>query len=303
MKTKRAAKTHEFLPLTPTEEEMLKVMSTYRYMTAIDVAHCLFSPKSLTHVRSILKRLAGGDDGKERQCLYRFPLPSGKAGNPERIFTLGAAGREVVQSLGIPVDWYYRPSKTGRLSGSYLTHQLLLTRFVICACRFTDQNPDYTLADVKLCYELERRIEKREGEAVVPDAWLHFERVLDGVRFPILLEIDRGSEFQERYKNHVRGRIEFIRSGDYARILGTPAVIIAYATTGRIQTLADSRRKTMAAWTMEVLRELEIENWAGIFRFTSAMEYKTLYEEGQALFTLPLWYRPDSPTTAMPLLG
>src|SRR5215510_26997 len=123
MKTKSAAKAQEFLPLSPTEEEILKVMSTYRYMTAVDVAHCLFSPKSLTHVRSILTRLAGGDDYKERHCLLRVPLPSAEAGNRERIFTLGSVGRKVVQSLGIPVDWYYRPSKTGRLSGSYLAHQ------------------------------------------------------------------------------------------------------------------------------------------------------------------------------------
>jgi hypothetical protein len=301
MKTKRAAKTQALLPVTPTEEEILKIMSTYRYMTALDVAHCLFSPKSLTHVRSILTRLAGGDDGKERECLYRFPLPSAKAGNRERIFTLGAAGREVVESLGIPVDWYYRPSKTGRLSGSHLAHQLLLTRFVVCACRFTNQHPDYSLADVRLCYELEKRVGKREGEAVVPDAWLLFER--DGKKFPVLVEIDRGTEYQERFKNHVRGRIEFIRSGDYARVFGTPAVIIAYATTGQVQEHAETRRRTMCTWTMEVLRELEIESWAGIFRFTSAVVYKTLYEEAQALFEKPVWYRLDSTAAQVPLLG
>ena len=38
MKPKSTAKAHELLPLTPTEEEILKVMSTYRYMTAVDVA-------------------------------------------------------------------------------------------------------------------------------------------------------------------------------------------------------------------------------------------------------------------------
>jgi hypothetical protein len=117
------------------------------------------------------------------------------------------------------------------------------------------------------------------------------------------VEIDRGSEFQERYKNHVRGRLEFIRSGDYARIFDTPAVIIAYATTGQVQEYAETRRKTMCTWTMEVLRELELESWASIFRFTSAVVYKTLLEEGEALFTKPVWYRPDSPATAVPLLG
>jgi hypothetical protein len=278
MKPKSAAKAHEFLPVTPTEEEILKTMSTYRYMTALDVAYSLFSPTSLTYVRSILTRLSGGEDYKERQCLFRFPWPTGKAGNPERIFTLGAAGRDIVQRLGIPVTWYYRPSKTGRLNSSYLAHQLLVTRFVICACRFTNQHPDYTLADVRLSFELEKQIGKREGEVVVPDAWLHFARD-DGKKFPVLVEIDRGTEDQERFKNHVGGRIEFIRSGDYAQVFGTQAVVIAYATTGRLQAHAESRRKTMCAWTMEVLRERKLERWASIFRFTSAVEYARLYEE------------------------
>jgi hypothetical protein len=303
MKPKRRAKVYALSPLSPTEEEMLTIMSTYRYMTALDVAYSIGRPKSVTHVRSALSRLAGNEDNKERECLYRFSLPSGKAGNPERVFTLGSAGREIVESLGMPVTWYYRPSKTGRFSGSYLAHQLLVTRFVLCACRFASQHPDYTLPDVRLCYEIERSLGKRTGEAVVPDAWLHFARVADGIRFPVLVEIDRGSEFQERFKNHVKGRLAFIRSGEYARVFGTPAVIIAYATTGQVQGYAETRRKTMCAWTMEVLRELALENWAGIFRFTSALVYKTLYEEGHELFTNPVWYRPDASSTPVPLLG
>jgi hypothetical protein len=46
MRPKSGAKAHDFLPITPTEEEILKTMSTYRYMTALDVAYSLFSPKS-----------------------------------------------------------------------------------------------------------------------------------------------------------------------------------------------------------------------------------------------------------------
>ena len=51
----------------------------------------------------------------------------------------------------------------------------------------------------------------------------------------------------------------------------------------------------MGAWTMEVLAELELNAWAGVFRFT-AVTYETLYEDAQALFAEPVWYRPDSPT-------
>src|SRR5207247_676933 len=117
------------------------------------------------------------------ECLYRFPMPSEKAGNPQRIFTLGSAGLDVVKSLGLPAEWYHRPSKVGRLTHNHLAHQLLLTRFVICAYRFASENSEYALSEVRLSYELERRIGKREGEAVVPDAWLHFARG-DGRKFP-----------------------------------------------------------------------------------------------------------------------
>src|SRR2546426_12673044 len=109
MKAKRVPKAStQDQPLTPTDEDILKTISTYRYMTALDVAYSLFSPKSLTHVRSILSTLSGGKDYQERSCLYRYPLPTAKAGNRERVYTLSAAGREVVESLSIPIAWYYR---------------------------------------------------------------------------------------------------------------------------------------------------------------------------------------------------
>jgi hypothetical protein len=303
MKAKRVPKARtQDQPLTPTDEDILKTISTYRYMTALDVAYSLFSPKSLTHVRTLLSTLAGGEDSQEGNFLYRFSFPAAKPGNRERVFTLGAAGRELVKSLDIPVDWYYRPSKVGRLSHSHLLHQLLLTRFVVCACHWVSKHPDFTLADVRLCYELERRLAVPAGEvpSVVPDAWLLFERVSDRARFPVLLEVDRGSEYQERFKNHVRGRLEFIRGGNYERVFQSPAVIICYVTTGQIESYRETRVKTMAAWTREVLAELKMERWAGIFRFTSVV-FKTLYEQGQSLFEEPVWYPPDSPTP-MPLL-
>ena len=240
-------------------------------MTALDVAYSLFSPKSLTHVRHILSTLSGGKDYQERSFLYRFPLPTTKAGNRERVYTLGAAGREVVESFGIPVDWYYRPSKTGRISGSHLLHQLTLTRCVVSACHWVSKHPEYSLVDVRLCYEIEKSMallageQERTSAAVIPDAWLLFERGSDRARFPVLLEVDRGSEFQERYKNHVRGRLEFIIRGDYAKLFQTPAVIICYVTTGQVAEYAETRRKSMAAWTRGHARRAENGELGGCF--------------------------------------
>src|SRR5262249_417864 len=121
----------------------------------------------------------------------------------------------------------------------------------------------------------------------------------DGKRFPILLEIDRGSEYQERFKAHVRGRLELIRSGTYATVFGTPAVVVAYATTGERPEYRETRRATMQRWTAELLADLDLSDWASLFRFT-AVEYNTLYDV--PLFDVPVWYWPDDPTTPVPLL-
>ncbi len=41
-------------------EAILQAVYVYRYMTARDVCHLLYSPSSLAHVRKILTELAGG---------------------------------------------------------------------------------------------------------------------------------------------------------------------------------------------------------------------------------------------------
>ena len=311
MKRKRISKAQlSSLPLSPREEEIVKAVYEYRFATAQDITHLLLSKGSLTYVRGRMTALSGGRDYQERQLLFRFPLPTPSPGSRERVYTLGASGRELLASMGLSVDWYYRPSQTGRLNRSHLLHQLLLTRFVCAAYYWSRHHTDYALVDSRLCYELARnpllKAHEKKGQsatspAAIPDAWLLFQRLSDGAHFPVLLEVDRGTEYQERFKSHLKARLEFIQSGDYERMFGTPAVIIAYVTTGQVPQYAETRRKTMCAWTMEVLAELEVKGWAGVFRFTSAGVFETLYSQVQALFTEALWYRPDS-VTPVPLL-
>jgi Replication-relaxation len=309
MKAKKAAPAREqpLPPLTFRDEDILQAVNTYRSMTAKDITSLFFSPSSINYARERLAALAGGEDGKERAYLYRVAMPT-RTGSRERVYTLGSAGREALLSLGVPVEGYVPPYKADRLSHSHLAHQLTLTRFVVAANLWVRTHADYALAEMRLSYEIEKRIAKLHGEKeraaalVIPDGWLLFERVADRARSPLLIEIDRGSEYQERFKNHVRGRIAFIHSGDYAKVFGMPAVMIAYVTTGQVPAYRETRVRTMAAWTREVLTELKMERWAGIFRFTSAV-YETLYEDAQTLFEKPVWFRPDSPERPVPLLG
>ena len=101
---------------------------------------------------------------------------------------------------------------------------------------------------------------------------------------------------QEKFKQHVRSRIALIRSGKYQETFGVPGVIVSYGTTGQSPEYRATRVRTMNAWTREVLAELSLQNWGGIFRFT-AVEFDNLYDQAASLFEEPVWLRPDTKDT------
>jgi hypothetical protein len=281
--------------LTPRHEQMLQAVYEYRYMTALDMTHLLFSKGSLAYVRKMMSALAGGKDQQARHYLYRFPFPTGAAGNRERIFTLGALGRDVLANeLGMLVDWYFRPSKSDHLTHSHILHHLLLTRFVVAVQSYTHNHPHISLLQSRLCHELARSQTKATGEktqksatpVIIPDAWLLFAFRSNGARFPVMLEIDRGTAFQSKFKAQLKARLDFVRSGEYKKVYDQPAVIFAYASH------TQTRAKTMAAWTQTVLTELNMQDWGVIFRFT-AISLETLFADMPSLLETPVWYRPD----------
>jgi protein involved in plasmid replication-relaxation len=288
--------------LSRDDEEILKAVHFYRYMTARDVAHSLFPPPTLRRVRDSLVRLCGGDDFKGNQYLYRFRMPKAEAGNPERIYTLGSRGREfLVQELGVAINWHVRPEKGIHLGFSQLMHNLVLTRVLVATRSWAVQSPDFRLIEVRICYEMGSNpvsidVEtegKMEKVSVIPDAWILFERLKKGEReyvFPVLLEIDRGTMYRQRFKRHVLSRIEFVASGEYRRVFGQEAVVIAYATTGATGEMQEGRRRALCSWTMEALKDSGRESWAEVFRFCS-LSYGDIYERN--FFQSLDWYRPD----------
>lgn len=130
---------------------------------------------------------------------------------------------------------------------------------------------------------------KKTRSKVIPDAWILF--VQKGVRSPVLLEIDAGSSYQRRFKEHIKSRIEFVRSGEYQKMFNSKGCLIAYVTTGELPQYRDSRRSTMCRWSIDTLNEMGLESWASILRF-AAVERKEMYTT--PLFDGRVWRRPDS---------
>jgi hypothetical protein len=276
--------------LTRRIEEILQTILFYRYMTLADLTRLPYLPSSESYMRKILSALSGGRDFQTNQYLYRFQMPHTRVGNTEKIYTLGSRGRDYLMRVcGLSVDWYFRPNQIKHLSYSQIIHNLTLTRFIVAATAWAAKQPDFNLIETRICYEI-----AKTGTKVVPDAWLLFEKLTSGVHenyLPVLLEIDRGMEYQRKFKQHVSQRIEFIKSGAYSKLFGHEAVIIAYVTTGGLAEYGKRRRRVMCDWTRELLTENRREKWASVFRFAAIVPEK-LYSS--PIFDEPVWYRPDS---------
>jgi len=288
-------------------EEILRALATLRFATKTDIAHLsACDDLSGSQLRKILAALSGGDN-QPNQYLCRFPRPQITRGALEKVYTLGARGRAYLsRELGEPVDWWYSPAKASNHSFSYLLHQLTLSRLVCAVQHWVRQQTVYRLTQSLLSYALAHTAPKvtiQSAEStttipVIPDALLCFERN-DGEKYPLIIEVDRGTEFQERFKKHVTARTQLVRSGGHKHYLGIDAVCIAYITPGVTNSYRASRRKSMRQWTKEVV-EAEIfgknrQAWMERFRFTS-LPYEEIYERVSGLLTDAVWYGPDSET-------
>jgi hypothetical protein len=277
--------------LGPRHLEMLLACWQYGLLTASDVQR-LVKLRSASHVRKLLGELCGGADEVARQYLFRVSLPHAHPGGTEKVYFLGSRGRAyLTRAEGLPVAGYWRPGKARQVSYGHLMHNLTVTRFLIALRAFCNTRQDIRLAEMRTQYELAHTIPAEEGTTkVVPDAWVN-AMVQNGLQqefAPLLIEVDRGTQWQQAFKQRLCSRLSFIRpKGTYERIFGTKSVTIVYLTT------AGERRDSLARWAAEVLAAEGREDWAELLLFGEAT-FQTMYEEAHRLFAEKSWYHPGS---------
>ena len=161
--------------LTERDQEIIKAVHFYRYMTMLDVTYCFYSPSSISHVREILSRLCGKKDEQDNQYLYRFGLPRNRTGNTERVYVLGARGRDfLTNNTHVSVNWYASPSRMANLNYNALIHSLSVTRVLVAATYWSRKQEEFTLINMKTNYYL-ANVPGKEGNTVIPDGWLLFQ--------------------------------------------------------------------------------------------------------------------------------
>jgi hypothetical protein len=219
--------------------------------------------------------------------LCRFDLPATGRQRPEKIFVLGAKGKRLLQAKGLPAAWYFRPNKLKFLSFSYVIHNLILARTMIAAAQWAKTHPAYSLRQTQICYELSGK--------VIPDGWLRFSKQTSDGSYaqPVIIELDRGMEYKDKFRKHVRGRINYVQSGEYTKTFNSKVVTIAYLTTGQTPEYRVQRQKTMCLWICELLKEMRLEDWTNVFKVAS-VQFQNIYDN--SLFEKDIWYKPDSST-------
>ena len=173
----------------------------------------------------------------------------------------------------------------------HLQHSLALTRMLVAAEIWSGKQEDYKLEITQTAYDLARLREMKQAPLAIPDAWLLFMK--KERKYPILLEIDMGSENINKFKEHILARIELIQSGKYEEIFGISAVLISYVGVGE-----SSRLSVMTKWAEDILKEQGLEEWGQIFKI-GYVNLSQIYNLN--LFTDRIWRQPFTKIPA-PLL-
>jgi hypothetical protein len=212
-----------------------------------------------------------------------------------------------MEKSGYKVDWVYKPHRIKLASYGPVLHNILLSRTLIAASVWAKKQPNFKLVKTHICYQLAREAPsiqltndkgEREMVKVIPDAYLLFQKLNNNKHerfYQVILELDRGTEFKQRFIKSIQARLEFIKdSGAYSSLFGTAPknVIIAYITTGDRPEYRESRRKAMCDWTRDVLAQNDLNNLPCSFLFCSVV--------ASELYNIPLfdgagWFMPGSP--------
>jgi hypothetical protein len=249
--------------ITKAEENILLAVYTFHFLTVEQVTRLLYSKGSQrSGVNPRMKSLV------ERGYLDRKPLPrEAIAGGSWYCYWLATLGRHHLEKkFGNRVTFSNRkfPSQMKLLKSSHMLHALEVTDTLITASQFAHATPAIKIE--RLLHDF--TIHSLYTLTAFPDGFVDF-LINNNEQQCLWLEIDRNTEdTREDFKyKKIRRILTCIKSGEYERIFGTPAVTVAFVTRDNKE-----RAEEMKTWTEEVLTEDNMTYEADLFRFGSFPE-------------------------------
>lgn len=268
--------------IVPADDGILRALLRYHYLSNQQVCRLLYSKGSLTYVQAKMKRLT--DVGLCQRLWLPRPAQHGSAPS---VYTLGRKGLNRLKSLGVDVNWRYRPSEQREHSYLFLAHTLAVNDVLIAAELLCREQPRFAFGGMRHERDLKRQpvyVECGGGRhtAVVPDAWLDL-RVDGSYQVCLVLELDRGTEEQKAWRRKVQGILAYA-NGPYQEFFETRSLTVAVITTS-----GDKRLLDLIRWTEGEMAAMHEERQGDLFVFTSLRPESA---EPAEVFLAPRWYQP-----------
>ena len=92
------------------DEEILRAVWYYRYVTARDIAHQQLSKSSLNYTRELMANLSGNADFRPNNYLCRFDLPATSQKRPEQVFVHWGQGEAIFAGDGASRRLVFSPA-------------------------------------------------------------------------------------------------------------------------------------------------------------------------------------------------
>jgi hypothetical protein len=226
--------------LSPTHEPILAALARYRYLSQRQVKRRLFSGGSRSYPSERLRPLVAAGYVAEK----RPPRPT-RAGSTETVYFLAGKGRSHVERLGIELPERFRPSEEETRTYEHYAHALAIIDVFITADLLTQRDdrfavetmlPDRVLRHRPMVVTCEST-EFLTGEIhtkqtkLIPDAFLllRFAGETAQRTFPILLELDRGTEGPRPWREKIRSYLAALE-GPYQQRFGQESLTVAIVT-------------------------------------------------------------------------
>lgn len=247
------------LTITPAHEALLHSFTQLHMLTA-EQLRCLLAPDgSVKTMQAKLKLL------ESHGYLQHDAIPT-KATKPSYYYVLDTEGMRWLKNIGVDVNPSFRTEKEMHTSPEFIEHTLEINDILIAAILFNKLESGYSfhgflheraLKQRPCCFEWHNKDWK-----VIPDGFLQFYK--DSSRLSLLLEHDRGTEWQMAVRKKIRSYIGMFQTKAYTERFKAKAVMVIFTTFH-----GSKRRDQLREWTYEELKAQEATNLSTHFLFTT----------------------------------
>lgn len=220
--------------LTDRDKRIVEAVYQMRFLTSEQVKQMEFEKGSITACRRRLTLLFHNgflsDASKPKTAGY---------GSSKRIYCLSKKGADLISHLysekeAREIKWN---DKQNKVEAFFIEHTLRLNDVRIAFAKSVLETKDYDLfwfneSEVKSWKE---KVDDPENSgknlAITPDAFLYL--IGKDKKAYYFLEIDRATESNRRWRDKIRGYVEYVKSGKYQARFKTEALRVLTVTTSK----------------------------------------------------------------------